>query len=156
MCYTLPGDTALDYLLYYAFRYYSLLSALLCLAMYYNHYLLRSTLPGDLPGDTMYNRLPALLYLLILQPAIRSTDYPLYSVWRYSNRPYAVPFSVCRYSNRPSDALYFTLYAITTTDYPLCSETATASFRSETERLTALLCLAVLQPTICCASLLPL
>jgi hypothetical protein len=41
--------------------------------------------------------------------------------------------------------LYSTLSVITTTDYPLYSETATtASFWSETKRLSAQLCLAIL------------
>jgi hypothetical protein len=42
-------------------------------------FLLRFTLSAD----TMYNRLSALLYLAILLPTIRSTDYPLDSVRRY-------------------------------------------------------------------------
>jgi hypothetical protein len=84
------------------------------------------------------NRLSAaLLCLSILQLTIRSTDYPLCSLWRYSNRPSAL-----------SD--------ITTTDCPLYSETAAVSLRSKTERLSAQLCLSMLQTTICCASLLPL
>jgi hypothetical protein len=89
-------------------------------------------------------------------PLIRSTDYPLCSLWRYSNRPSSRFLSVCRYYNVLSYVVYSALSAITTTDCPLYSETATASFRSETERLSAQLCLAMLQPTICCASLLPL
>jgi hypothetical protein len=55
---------------------------------YFPHYLLCSTPSGDLPGDTMYNRLPALLYLAILLPTIRSTDFPLCPVWRYATPDY--------------------------------------------------------------------
>jgi hypothetical protein len=45
------------------------------------------------------------------------TDYPLYSLWCYSNRPSDALFSVCRYYPRLSYVLYSTLSTIITTDY---------------------------------------
>jgi hypothetical protein len=54
-------------------------------------------------------------------PVDITTDYPLYSLWLYSNRPSAAIFSACRYYNRLSYVLYSTLSAsITTADYLLC------------------------------------
>jgi hypothetical protein len=156
---TLPGETPTEYVLYFAYRYYNCLFALISLMILQLTF--RST---DYPLCCVcryYNRLSALLCQSILQPTIHSTDYPLYSLWLYFNRPSAVIFSACPYYNRLSYILYSALStSITTTDYPLCSEicseTATASFRSETERRSAQLYLAILQPTIWCASLLPL
>jgi hypothetical protein len=83
-------------------------------------------------------------------PTIRSalsgvtpTDYLLWFPWRYSNRLSAALWFACRYFNRLSyvlyfTLLYFTLLVVTTTSLPLFSEAATASFLSETERLSAL------------------
>jgi hypothetical protein len=93
---------------------------------YFPHYRLCS-LSGDLPGDTMYNRLLALLYLAILLPTIRSTDFPVCPVWRY-----------------------------TTPDYPMCSTLSVDSTADHPiYRLSALICIAILQMTICCALLCP-
>jgi hypothetical protein len=86
-------------------------------------------------------------------PTIRSTLSGL-----NSNRLSTMIFPACRYYSRLFYVLYSTplsAASITTTDYPLCSETATASFRSEKEKPSAQLYLAIRQPTICCASLLP-
>jgi hypothetical protein len=121
-------------------------------------YLLCSTLSGDTTTDypvrsTLSAEIRSTLPVDITKPTIRCPEYLLCSVWRYSNRLSAVLFLVCRYYNQLS--MYSTLSAITTTDYPLCSETTTASFQIETERLSAQLCLAILQSTICYASLLP-
>jgi hypothetical protein len=72
-----------------------------------------------------YNRLSALLYLSILLPTSRSTKLPLCSVWRYC-----------------------------TPDYPMCSilpGAATSDYLII--RLSALICMAILQTTICCALL---
>jgi hypothetical protein len=170
MCTTLSSDTTTNYSLYPACRYCNRL----CAALPYLSILQLTICSNDYPLCSLwrysnrpsavlfsvwryYNRESAQLCLPILQPTIRSalsghtpTDYPLYSACRYYNRLSALPNISC--------VLYSTMSAITsTTDYPLCSETATAaSFRSETERLSAQLCLAILQPTIRCASLLPL
>jgi hypothetical protein len=82
-------------------------------------------LSGDLPGDTMSNRLSALLYLVILLPTIRSTDFPLCPVWRYTT---------------PDYPMWSTLSVDSTADYLIC-------------RLSALICMAILQMTICCTIL---
>jgi hypothetical protein len=90
--------------LYSSSRYYNRLSAVL-------YYVWRHC-----------NWLSALLYLSILQPTIRSTDYPLHSVWRYSNLLSYVSALMC-------------LAILQTT---ICC---------------ALLCLAILQATVCGALL---
>jgi hypothetical protein len=66
----------------------------------------------------------ALLCLSILQPTIQSTNHPLFSLWRYSNRLSNPP----RCSNR----LFCVLYSI----------------QRKYNRLYALLCLSIFQPTL--------
>jgi hypothetical protein len=170
---TLPGNTTLGYLLYYACRYYNLLSILLSLAIYSNrlsavlysfwrYYVqptIRSALPGDittdytlyfvggyttpdypmcstLPGDTTLDY--PLYYACPLQLTVRSPDYPLCSVFAkcYNRLSAVLGYLLCSTISRD-----------TTTEYPLCS-----TFRYY-NRLSALLCLAILQPTIPCALL---
>jgi hypothetical protein len=70
-----------------------------------------------------YNRLSALLHPSILHPTIRSTDYRLCSVWRY-----------------------------TATDYPMCSTLSVDSTNDyPIYRLSALICIAILQTTLLCS-----
>jgi hypothetical protein len=110
LCSSRSGDTTTEYPLNFACRYYNRLSAVFCLLI------LQSTIRSILPVDF-------------------TTDYALCSLLLYSDRPSAVTFLVYRYYNRLSYVFYSTLSAITTTDYPLYSKTATASFRSEIDRL---------------------
>jgi hypothetical protein len=118
---------------------------LLCLAILLPT--LRSALPVDIPTDypplysacRYYNRLSVLLSLALLQSTIQFTDYPLCCLWRHSNRLCCVHYSVCRHSNR--------LSALLQDSDGIVSERDRATIRSA-------LFLAILQPTICCASLL--
>jgi hypothetical protein len=166
ICCTMPVDITTYYPFCFLWRYTP------------TDYLLCSTLFGD----TMYNRLSALLYLAILPPTIRSNDFPLYFVGGYTTPDYpmcstlpgdttldyplyyACPLQLTVRSpdyplcsvfakcyNRLSAVLGYLLCSTisrdTTTEYPLCS-----TFRYY-NRLSALLCLAILQPTIPCALL---
>jgi hypothetical protein len=151
VCTALPGDTTTNCLLYSACRYYDRLSAAL-------PYLSKLQLPScstDYPLCSLlryssrlsailfsfwryYNQASAPLYLSILQPTIRST----LSVDALLSLALLESTICCDLLNlsilQPTSyVLYSTLSAMNTTNYPLCSETATASFRRETERLFA-------------------
>jgi hypothetical protein len=107
ICCTMPVDITTYYPFCFLWRYTP------------TDYLLCSTLFGD----TMYNRLSALLYLAILPPTIRSNDFPLYFVGGYTTPDYPM----C--STLPGDTtLDYPLYyacplqlTVRSPDYPLCS-----------------------------------
>jgi hypothetical protein len=133
--------------------------ALLCLAYYvhqlysaggyYNRLSTLLTICYALSGDIIRpNILCALLCLAVLQPTIRctmpvdiTTDYPL--------------CSTCRYYNRLSALLYLSILQLTTrsTDFPRCSVWRHTTTDYPNYRLPALICMAILQTTICCALL---
>jgi hypothetical protein len=130
---TLPTDMTTNYPLRSFWRYSNRVS---CMC---------STLSGDTTTDyplcsgcQYYNRLSTLLWLLILQLALRSTlpvdittAYLLCSLWRYYKR-------LCY-------AVHSTLSSDTTTDSPLCF-----ACRNTNRLSAALLYLSILQLTIHC------
>jgi hypothetical protein len=110
----------------------SRLSPILCLSILQPTF--RTALSGDILeplsavlystwGDTMHNRLlPAFLYLAILLPTVRSTDFRLCHVWRYTtpDSPMCSALSVdSTAENLPT--IRSDLYGDTTNDYLLCS-----------------------------------
>jgi hypothetical protein len=144
-------SSRIDYSLCCICRYYYRLSALLCLTIYYTrlsyllcsalHSTIRCTMPVDITTDypiprqsallclaIYYNRVSAVLFSFwryYVQPTIRSalpaditTNFPLCSVWRYS-----------------------------TPDYPILSALLYSAWRHYA-RLSSVLCLSILQPTI--------
>jgi hypothetical protein len=80
-----------------------------------------------------------------LQPTIHSTDYPLCSLWRYSNQLSNLPTICSAISGvTPTNCdVWFTLSSDTTTNSPLCFVC-----RYSNRLSTVLLCLSILQLTI--------
>jgi hypothetical protein len=160
-------SSRIDYSLCCICRYYYRLSALLCLTIYYTrlsyllcsalHSTIRCTMPVDITTDypiprqsallclaIYYNRVSAVLFSFwryYVQPTIRSalpaditTNFPLCSVWRYSTPDYPICSTLLCLATLRSTILC-TMPVDITTDNPL-------------SRLSAVLCLAILLPTI--------